>query len=166
MDEDAAVVTASRADRFLGIVSAGVLFAMMTMTFVDVIGRKFVSMPLRGAFELTELGMVVLIFAGLPLVSRKEEHVVMDFIDRLWPSGQRLMRAAVNLLLCALLCGLAWLVFVKAGRIVAGGDHTAVLAIALGPFAYLIAGLIGVTAVIHLSKAFTPPPAGDPAGII
>jgi len=45
---------------------------MMVLTFVDVVGRYLLNRPLRGAFELTELGLVVLIFAGLPLVSHAD----------------------------------------------------------------------------------------------
>jgi TRAP-type C4-dicarboxylate transport system permease small subunit len=145
----------SHADRLLKAVSAIVLFGMMVMTFADVVGRKFFGTPVRGAFELTELAMVVLIYTGLPLVSRAEEHVTMDFADRIWPNARRALQATVDLLLAALLAGLAWLVFVKAGRITTTGDRTAVLALGLGPVAYFIAALIGLTAAIHLGKAWT-----------
>ena len=55
----------------------------MLLTYADVIGRYIFNWPLRGAFEITELLLLVLIFAGLPLVSRADEHVTLDFIDRL-----------------------------------------------------------------------------------
>jgi hypothetical protein len=55
---------------------------MMLLTFTDVVARYVFSRPLRGAFEVTELMLLVLIFAGLPLVSFTDEHAVMDFIDR------------------------------------------------------------------------------------
>jgi len=45
--------------------------------------RYLFNWPLRGAFEATELMLLVLIFAGLPLVSHADEHVTMDFIDRM-----------------------------------------------------------------------------------
>ena len=49
--------------------AAAILFAMMVLTTVDVVARYVFNRPLRGAFEITELLLVVLIFAGLPLVS-------------------------------------------------------------------------------------------------
>ena len=55
-------------------------------TFFDVVGRYLLNKPIRGAFEITELGLLVLIFAGLPLVSHADEHVTMDFIDRILPA--------------------------------------------------------------------------------
>ena len=71
-----------RAEAVLGVAAAAILFAMMVLTTVDVVARYVFNRPLRGAFEITELLLVVLIFAGLPLVSLAGEHAVMDFIDR------------------------------------------------------------------------------------
>ena len=57
----------------------------MLLTFVDVVARYLFNRPIRGGFEITELVLLVLIFAGLPLVSHADEHVTMDFIDRMLP---------------------------------------------------------------------------------
>ena len=74
---------------------------MMLLTFVDVVARYVFNRPLRGAFEVTELMLLVLIFAGLPLVSFADEHAVMDFIDRLLgpaarSAGSRRARAGAS----------------------------------------------------------------------
>ena len=86
---------------------------MMFLTFVDVVARYVFSRPVRGAFEVTELMLVVLIFAGLPLVSWADEHALMDFIDRLLGArAQRLLVRAVQAACAAvmfLLAGLIWL---------------------------------------------------------
>ena len=66
-------------DRILGLVAAFLLLGLMLLTAVDVVSRYVFNWPLRGAFELTELGLLVLIFAGLPLASRRGEHVTLDF---------------------------------------------------------------------------------------
>src|SRR5215210_5131761 len=79
-----------RFDAALGFAASVILFAMMMITFVDVIGRYLFNHPLQGAFEVTELMLLVLIFAGLPLVSHADEHVTMDFIDRMLPARARL----------------------------------------------------------------------------
>ena len=65
------------------------LFAIMVLTFVDVVARKLFGHSLPGALELTELLMVVVIFAGLPLVSLHGEHVVFDSLDPLLPRAVR-----------------------------------------------------------------------------
>jgi len=61
-----------------GLLAAVALFAIMVLTLVDVSGRKLLSSSVPGSLELTELLMVVVIFAGLPLVSLRGEHVVFD----------------------------------------------------------------------------------------
>jgi TRAP-type C4-dicarboxylate transport system permease small subunit len=144
-----------RADAVIGVAASALLLALMGLTFVDVVARYVFNRPLRGAFELTELAMLVLIFAGLPLVSRADEHVAMDFIDRLLGErGRALLGAAVHLAVAAVMALLAWQVWIKAGRIAAYGDATDVLRIVYGPFVYFMAVMIGVTAAIHVLKIY------------
>jgi TRAP-type C4-dicarboxylate transport system permease small subunit len=128
---------------------------MMTLTFVDVVARYLFNRPLRGAFEVTELLLVVLIFGGLPLVSHADEHVTMDFIDRLLTArGRDLWKRAVQVVSAAIMFLLTWLVWIKASRISAYGDATDVLRILYGPFVYFMALMIALAGLIHLYKTF------------
>jgi TRAP-type C4-dicarboxylate transport system permease small subunit len=143
------------ADAVLGVVASAILLAMMALTVVDVVGRYVLSRPVRGAFEVTELMLLVLIFAGLPLVSFADEHAVMDFIDRvLGARGQRAVRHAVQVVCAAFMFWLAWLVWLKADRIWGYRDATDVLRILYGPFVYFMAVACALAGVIHLGKAF------------
>ncbi|MBP6816434.1 MAG: TRAP transporter small permease, partial [Burkholderiaceae bacterium] len=84
-------------DVALGAAASLLLLVMMLLTFADVLGRYVFNTPLRGAFEITELALLSLIFAGLPLVSRADEHVTMDFIDKiLGRSARALLRRFVH----------------------------------------------------------------------
>lgn len=155
-------------DIALGLAASVLLLGMMLLTFADVVGRYIFNSPLRGAFEITELALLTLIFAGLPLVSRADEHVKMDFIDR-WvgPAARRLNRRLVHLLCAVAIGGMAWLVFLKAGRIAGYGDTTDVLKIPVAPFVYFMSVMVLATGVIHLIAAFSalpdePEPAFDP----
>ena len=142
-----------RVEALLGVAASAILFAMMVLTFVDVVARYLFSRPVRGAFGVTELMLVVLIFAGLPLVSYADEHAAMDFIDRLLsPRGQRVLLAAVHVICAAVLFLLAWLVWLKADKIWAYRDATDVLRILYGPFVYFMALMIALTGVIHLVR--------------
>jgi TRAP-type C4-dicarboxylate transport system permease small subunit len=133
-----------------GLMAALALFAIMVLTLVDVSGRKFIDTSVPGSLELTELLMVVVIFAGLPLVSLHGEHVVFDSLDRFLPRwAQRTQQALVDLLCLVLLAGLAWLMWGKAGQMAEFGDTTAQLKLPLGPFVQLMSVLIGVTAAVH-----------------
>jgi len=130
----------------------------MCLTFVDVVARYVFNRPLRGAFEVTELLLVVLIFGGLPLVSHANEHVTMDFIDKLLGArGRDLWQRAVQVLCAALMFLLTWLVWIKADRISAYGDATDVLRIIYGPFVYFMALMIALAGLIHLYKALEWP---------
>ena len=142
-----------RVEALLGVAASIILLAMMALTTVDVVARYVFNRPLRGAFEVTELLLLVLIFAGLPLVSFTNEHAVMDFIDRVL--GRRALRGlegGVELVNAVLMFGLAWLVWGKADRIWAYRDATDVLRILYGPFVYFMALALALAGIIHLYK--------------
>jgi TRAP-type C4-dicarboxylate transport system permease small subunit len=143
-----------RADAVLGVAASVILFCMMTLTFVDVVARYVFNRPLRGAFEVTELLLLVLIFGGLPLVSHADEHVTMDFIDRLLGRHRSLWQRAIQALCAAIMFLLTWLAWLKADRIAAYGDATDVLRIVYGPFVYFMAVMIALAGLIHLYKVF------------
>ncbi len=129
----------------------------MCVTFVDVVARYLFNRPIRGAFELTELLLLVLIFAGLPLVSHADEHVTMDFIDRILPGRMRLAWVRLmHALSAAIMFFLTWQIWIKAGRISGYGDTTDVLRIPVGPFVYFMVAMIALTALVHLFKVFVP----------
>jgi TRAP-type C4-dicarboxylate transport system permease small subunit len=130
---------------------------MMVLTFFDVVGRYLLNRPIRGAFEITELGLLVLIFAGLPLVSHADEHVTMDFIDRILPDALRRAWIRVMHAACAaIMFFLCWQVWLKADTIAGYGDTTDVLRITIGPFVYFMALMIGLTGLVHVLKMIVP----------
>ncbi len=146
-----------RFDAALGVSASVILFTLMIVTFVDVIGRYLFNHPLRGAFEGTELMLLVLIFAGLPLVSHADEHVTMDFIDNaVGPRGRAIVMALSQFVCAATMLGLAWLIWLKAGKIAAYGDTTDVLRITIAPFVYFMAAMIALSGLIHAWKIFRP----------
>jgi TRAP-type C4-dicarboxylate transport system permease small subunit len=152
-------------DRVLGAAAAILLFGLMALTTADVIGRYFFNWPLRGAFEITELLLLTLIFAGLPLASRAGEHVTLDFVDLLLgPKGRLFLQRAVNFFCGIIILGLAWRVRIKAGTIAGYGDTTDVLRVPVAPFVYFMTIMVAMTGVVHLAKAIFPPPprAGPP----
>jgi len=144
-------------DAVLGIASSVILLCMMLLTFVDVVARYLFNFPLRGGFEVTELMLLVLIFAGLPLVSHADEHVTMDFIDRMLPPrAAKLVVRAAHALCAAVMFFLTWQVWIKAQRISGYGDTTDVIKIPVGPFVYFMAAMIFLTGLVHLYKVFVP----------
>jgi TRAP-type C4-dicarboxylate transport system permease small subunit len=140
-----------------GGLAAAALFGIMWLTLLDVAGRKVIDTSVTGSLEMTELLMVLVIFAGLPLVSLRGEHVVFDSLDPLLPRWFRWAQArAVDLLCAVVLAGLAALMWAKAGQMMDYGDTTAQLNLPQGAFVYVMGAMCGVTALIHLLLSVTP----------
>ena len=55
------------------------------MILIDVIGRYFGS-PLRGAQDVTQMAMVVLVFGGMALCDRQGGHIAVDLFERAFPA--------------------------------------------------------------------------------
>jgi len=147
-------------DLVLGMIAAVVLMLMMVLTTGDVFARYMFNAPIRGAFELTEVCLVLLIYAGLPLVSHRESHVVVDLFES-WmsPMVKRVLRVIGNILCALALAGMSWMIYAK--RVVDHADTTSVLKLPLTPVAWIIALLILATAIIHIGLIFSEPPAEE-----
>lgn len=144
-----------RIETLFATVAALALFAMMGLTFADVIGRKFFDNSLTGAVELTEIFMMLMIFFALPLASLASEHIVFDLLDKMLPSSVlHLQRCLSHALTAVIFIGATYVVAVRAMRTMEYGDVTATLEIRLGPFHYLIACMLAVTALIHVWLAW------------
>lgn len=142
-----------------GTLAGAALFAIMSLTFFDVLGRKLLSNSIPGSLELTELLMVVVIFAALPLVSERGEHVVFDSLDGYLPAGvQRVQRALVNLVCGVALIGLAWLMWKSGNQFLETGETTAQLKILKAPFLYGMSVLCAATGIVHFTLVVQPPP--------
>jgi TRAP-type C4-dicarboxylate transport system permease small subunit len=147
-----------------GLLAAVALFAIMWLTFVDVMGRKFLSHSVPGGLEMTEMLMVVVIFGALSLVSARGEHVVFDSFDHRVPPWVHRLRLRVVNLVCAATFGLmAWLLTVRAERFAEYGEMTVHLQLPIAPVAWLMAVLLALTALVHLVHAAVLPPEGDAA---
>ena len=146
-------------DRLLGGLAALILFAMMALTAVDVVGRYIFDAPVPGGFEITELMMASLIFAGLPLVTMRSEHVTIDMLDFLIPATVRRWQVGFLNLIFGLSFGvISWRLWLKAAQTVNYGDVTATLQIPMAPFVFFMALLTGLTALVLLFKVVWPGP--------
>ncbi len=145
-------------DLLCGALCATALFAIMALTFFDVLGRKLVSQSIPGSLELTELLMVVVIFAGLPLVSSRGEHVVFDSLDSMLPPWLlKLQQSGIHMVCGILMLGLAALMWKTGQQFSEYGETTAQLKIIKAPFIYGMALLCALTASVHIRLMFAAP---------
>lgn len=141
-----------------GLMAAMALFSIMWLTLVDVTGRKFFDHSVPGGLELTEILMVIVIFGAMPLVSWRGEHVVFDSLDAFIPDWLKGFQTRLVHLVCAGVFGfLARLMVMRAERFAEYGDTTVHLQLAIAPVAWLMAGLLLLTALVHLLFVFVPP---------
>jgi TRAP-type transport system small permease protein len=142
-----------------GVLAGAALFAIMVLTFFDVLGRKIIDRSITGSLEMTELLMVIVIFAALPLVSLRGEHVLFDSMDTHVPArALRLQKAIVNLLMAVMLLALGYLMWRTGGEFAQSGETTAQLKLSKAPFIYGMAVLCAISGVIHLALMLRPPP--------
>lgn len=140
-----------------GSLAALALFAIMILTLIDVTGRKVISQSVPGSLEMTELMLVVVIFAGLPLVSLAGEHVVFDSLDPWLSARVRRVQGVCVDACCALgLLGVAWVMWTMAGQRAGDGQTTAQLKLPIAPFVYGMSVLCAMTAVVHVMLMLRP----------
>lgn len=142
-------------DEALGWITAAALFVMMTLTFVDVLTRA-AGLPVKGAFEIVELLLLVLVFTSIPLASRWGQHIIMDLLPsngkHLW---QKAMRVAAELLISASLFGIAYLMYFRAARVKSEGTFSAVLHIPYWPFVSYMVVMMAIMGAVHLFYALS-----------
>ncbi len=75
--------------RYLAYAGGAVLAVMAIITVASVIGRRLSDVglgPIRGDFELVELGCAIAIFSFMPLAQMRRSHVTVDiFVQALSP---------------------------------------------------------------------------------
>ena len=129
--------------------AALLLFAMMSLTLIDVVLRYWFNAPIPGGFEVTELMLASLIFCGLPLVTMEQEHVSVDLFDRFIPVGLHKIRDVSVLIICNICVAvLAWRMWLKARESQAYGDITSVLELPLAPVFFLGAFALALTVMV------------------
>ncbi|WP_273205823.1 TRAP transporter small permease [Marinobacter subterrani] len=72
-------------------VAASVLFLLMLTTCLDVAGRYLFASPVPGATELTRLGLALMVFAAMPVITYRGGHIVVDLLDNVL--GETVLKA-------------------------------------------------------------------------
>ncbi|MEM1048217.1 MAG: TRAP transporter small permease [Pseudomonadota bacterium] len=145
-----------------------VLFALMAMTFADVVLRSAFNAPIEAATELTRLFMAIIVFASLPVVTWRGTHIAVDLLDPFFPRMlARLRDIAVDLICGAVLFWPAMRVWTLAERARSYGDVTEYLNMPQFYIAYFIAVSTFVTAIVLVLRGVLRifAPARVPAGV-
>ena len=123
------------------------LFLLMLVTCIDVVGRYFFSSPLNGATEITEVGIALLVFAQMPVITWRGGHVVVDILDRFLPPLLiKILGTISGLLISFAFYALANRIWELAARSIRRNEITEFLAFPVGHVVQYIAIMSWATA--------------------
>ena len=150
--------------RALSYLAAALLFAMMAIVVVDVVGRYITGQPIRGAFEIVGFLLGVMVFAGIAIVSRSNDHITVSLFDYLFQGRVRWVQQAFVLLVSTVIVGfICFRLFAAAERM----RQRQLLALSfdmqIAPVVYVMSALAGIACLLliallvrHLRSPVTP----------
>jgi len=140
-------------DQALKAVMATLLFAMMTITTIDVVGRYLLNAPVPGGFEIVQYLMAVVVFASLPLTTAADKHLSVSLVGSQLKGGvRRVHRVFVLTLSSIALVVIAWRMAEQALILARSQQISGFLQLPLAPIALVMSALAGLAAVIVLVK--------------
>jgi TRAP-type C4-dicarboxylate transport system permease small subunit len=124
------------------VVSMVILFLMMLLTFSDVMGRYFV-VPIMGTYELTELGLALMVFFSLGMTQIHKEHTAIGLlVDRFSLRTQALIDTVIYLISLILILVTTWQLLQYAGILKAGNYETGDLRLPV--YIFVMVGAVGL----------------------
>jgi len=149
----------------LGVLSGVLLIALMTMTVIDVIARRFFGSPLTGSFELTQLSLSLIVLLGFAYANDFKEHVVIDVFYNHMPRGMQRVCAILTVVISLVMTAvMTFVVFRQGIRLIDTGAITFSLRLpiypvafigSLGFFGYFLSILIDTWIVIREGKVLS-----------
>jgi TRAP-type C4-dicarboxylate transport system permease small subunit len=121
-----------------GAVASCLMFGMMSLIFVDVVGRFFLNKPIFGSYEIVQMLMALVVFYSLPYSQYIKGLVRVDFIINFFPNLPKKIVWAIGDLISTAVCyALAFACFYHALVMLSvSGAKTSVLLMPIYPFYY------------------------------
>ncbi len=122
-------------------ISMAVVFILMCITTADVVLRKVSTLSVLGSAEMTEMGMVMLIFFAVAFLQTKKGHVRVDMlVNKFPPKVAYLVDGIVLAIGTVLIALMSCAGFIQMMKQFTTGTTTMVLHMPLFPF-YLCMGI-------------------------
>jgi TRAP-type C4-dicarboxylate transport system permease small subunit len=141
--------------RALALGAGAVLLALLGLVLFDVLMRYALRLPFLGAYEMSELAMVLIVFLALPYCAASGGHVAVDvFAPLLERPRLRWLNASIHAAGAALMAVIAWQATLYA--LVSGqrGEATNMLRIPKLPFELVAAACAALFAIVLLVQAW------------
>ena len=116
------------------------LTVLVLITVVDVFGRYLLGIPLPGTSEITEIILGVLIYIGLPYISKKEEHISVSLLSNYLPNNVKILhKILINFIVTLLLLVIARQLYLHVVDLKSYQEVTTFLEIPKAPIAFAMA---------------------------
>ncbi len=139
--------------RFIDKLSWIMMFALMTMTALDLILRNFSNTSVLGSIELTELMMVIIVFCSLAQCEADDGHIRINLImDKFGPKVRNYADIFTQMICTIVFSLMSLSIFHHAADMKKFGEVTMDLLIPLYPFVYIASFGSATMALVLLSK--------------
>lgn len=136
---DVAIRLMDRINKLIGAMGIIVMMALTLLTILDIVMRRFFSMPFSFSYEVTQLMVVVIVFCSIPYSTNKVRHVSIDvLVDQFPPKLRGIFRAVSDLFCTVVLAMICWQSYVKCIYEYDIGTMTGELEIPLYPFYFFV----------------------------
>ena len=136
--------------RYMDLVGVVALSLMVLMLVYSVIMRKFFT-PMTGAGELSEYGLVLVVFFCMAGNYLRHDAMCMDtYVEKLPRKGRWGVEVFVQVINVVMLVIVTWRLFVQANTVQSMGQHSSILRIPTGPFVYIAAACAVILALVYV----------------
>ena len=131
------------------------LTILVLITVIDVLGRYLLSLPLPGTTEITEIILGILIYIGLPYITRDEEHVTVSLFSNYFNNSIiKIQKIVVNFIVSIILFIIARQLYLHGLDLNLYNEITTFLEIPKAPIAYLMATLSMIASIMALCNCY------------
>jgi TRAP-type transport system small permease protein len=135
----------------LGAIACLLMLMIVGLTFVEVFTRYLFARPIKGASEIIQFAMALLIFTGLPLITARRGHVTVSLIEgAIRGALKRFVEVVVDACSLAASGLIAWRLWLHADSLEQSKEATIVLGLPTAPLVYAMSGLAGITVIVQL----------------
>lgn len=147
---DRALAVLDRAARLLAYAGGALLILLGLLTVADVTLRWLWNAPIYGAQDLSEMGLVLVVFGAVAYCGRAGGHVAVDlFVGFLGRRARLVSDLFVRLASIAIFAILSWQMFTR-GITAMAYDVTNLIEIPRAPFYYFVGVATGLYCLILL----------------
>jgi len=152
----------SASHHYLSLIMASLIFVMMMGGLIDIVFRYLINQPIPGMSELMALGLGILVYGSLPLVTANNEHITVDLIS--WNQNQYVAAAVsflVNIFSSLMLFTISWSIAKVAMDFASYGARSSFLEINLSMIAWIMSAMAFMCGLIFIAKSFSGKPSNQ-----